>query len=112
MCLWKHRVKHFEQKKVPKIKKGDGIYEKTVIGAVDGMFGSIAFNSCICGNSVRVEVNGDKAETILTPSQHTVVIKYLTMPWMQSMESEDCTWLSPGRTPRRKPHGSYRWMPW
>lgn len=25
-----------------------------------------------------VEVNGDKAETILTPSQHTVVIKYLT----------------------------------
>ena len=53
MCLWKHRVKHFEQKKVPKIKKGDGIYEKTVIGSVDGMFGSIAFNSCICGNSVR-----------------------------------------------------------
>lgn len=26
----------------------------------------------------QVEVNGDKAETILTPSQHTVVIKYLT----------------------------------
>lgn len=26
----------------------------------------------------QVEVNGDKAETILSPSQHTVVIKYLT----------------------------------
>lgn len=26
----------------------------------------------------QVEVNGDKAETILTPSQHTVVIKFLT----------------------------------
>ena len=26
----------------------------------------------------QIEVNGDKAETILTPSQHTVVIKYLT----------------------------------
>ena len=26
----------------------------------------------------QVEVNGDKAETILTPSQHTVAIKYLT----------------------------------
>jgi len=26
----------------------------------------------------QVEVNGDKAETILAPSQHTVVIKYLT----------------------------------
>lgn len=26
----------------------------------------------------QVKVNGDKAETILTPSQHTVVIKYLT----------------------------------
>lgn len=26
----------------------------------------------------QVEVNGDKSETILTPSQHTVVIKYLT----------------------------------
>lgn len=26
----------------------------------------------------QVEVNGNKAETILTPSQHTVVIKYLT----------------------------------
>ena len=26
----------------------------------------------------QVEVNGDKAETILTPSQHTVVIKYFT----------------------------------
>ena len=26
----------------------------------------------------QVAVNGDKAETILTPSQHTVVIKYLT----------------------------------
>ena len=26
----------------------------------------------------HVEVNGDKAETILTPSQHTVVIKFLT----------------------------------
>ena len=26
----------------------------------------------------QVEVNGDKAETILTPSQHTAVIKYLT----------------------------------
>ena len=26
----------------------------------------------------QVEVNGDKAETILTPSQHTVVIKYLS----------------------------------
>lgn len=26
----------------------------------------------------QVEMNGDKAETILTPSQHTVVIKYLT----------------------------------
>ena len=26
----------------------------------------------------QVEVNGDKAENILTPSQHTVVIKYLT----------------------------------
>ena len=36
----------------------------------------------------------------------------LSLPWMQNMESEDCTWLSPGRTPRHKPHGSYRWMPW
>ena len=26
----------------------------------------------------QIKVNGDKAETILTPSQHTVVIKYLT----------------------------------
>ena len=32
----------------------------------------------------------------------------LSLPWMQNMESEDCTWLSPGRTPRRKPRGSYR----
>ena len=36
----------------------------------------------------------------------------LSLPLMQSMESEDCTWLSPERTPRRKPRGSYRWKLW
>lgn len=29
---------------------------------------------------------------------------------MLSMESEDYTWQSPGRTPLRKPRGSYRWI--
>lgn len=33
---------------------------------------------CLFVDGEQVAVNGDKAETILTPSQHTVVIKYLT----------------------------------